>query len=113
MDLSTVIIIVVAALWLATWRPRSTPRPAPPSTLQIIVEFDSRNLAEWKSALAAASAGPATDQRAEVAPCPPTLSLDVHVARVNSGVRSLDRSADEDAKPDRPGIAWNLDDRYF
>lgn len=113
MDLSTVIIIVVAVLWLATWRPRSAPRLAPPSTLEIIVEFDSRNLAEWKSALAAASAGPATDQRAEVAPCPPTLRLDVHVARVNSGVRSLDRSADEDAKPDRPGIAWNLDDRYF
>ena len=30
MDLSTVIIIVVAVLWLATWRPRSAPRLAPP-----------------------------------------------------------------------------------
>lgn len=109
MDLSTAIIIVAAALWLTTRRPRS----APPSTLEIIVELDSRNLAEWKSALAAASARPATDQRAEVAPYPPTLRLNVHVARVSSGVRSLDRSADEDAKPDRPGIVWNLDDRTF
>ncbi len=83
------------------------------STALAVVEYIFGFLALALFAFLAFGSGPATDQRAEVAPCPPTLRLDVHVARVNSGVRSLDRSADEDAKPDRPGIAWNLDDRYF